>query len=109
MYFTLFFLGCRKETVETIVQKQVDNISTKDVVDWFAIYKQTIPNAPDPVWAKATKTFINEQMIVRVPLNSGGGEIFFSKNKILEVKFFRRVSSADTIANRFSGFYESMI
>jgi len=104
----LFFLGCRKETVETFEQKPVENISAKEVQDWFTIYKQTIPNAPDPVWIKATKTFYNKQMIVRVPLSSGGGEMVFSKNKTLEVKFFRRVSSTDTIAKRFSGYYESI-
>jgi hypothetical protein len=104
----IIFTGCRKENIETFVDKEVRNISAKEIQDWFANYKLTIQNGPEPILAKASKTFIKKQMIVRVPLSNGGGEMFFSKNKTLEVIFFRRVSFADKISSRFTGYYESI-
>ncbi|MCX6264457.1 MAG: hypothetical protein NTZ47_07920 [Bacteroidetes bacterium] len=70
-----------------------------------------MPGAPNPVWSAATKTFINDLMIVRVPLLSGEGEMFFAKKingKELEVLFFRRVGTYDNVSKNFTGYYESI-
>ena len=70
-----------------------------------------MPSAPNPVWSAATKTFINDLMIVRVPLLSGEGEMFFAKkinSKELEVLFFRRVGTYDNVSKNFNGYYESI-
>jgi len=70
-----------------------------------------MPGAPNPVYSAATKTFINDLMIVRVPLLSGEGEMFFAKKmsgKELEVLFFRRVGTYDNLSKNFKGYYESI-
>jgi|GEM_PF-955161 len=70
-----------------------------------------MPGAPNPVFSAATKTFINDLMIVRVPLLSGEGEMFFAKKvngKDLEVLFFRRVGTYDNLSKNFTGYYESI-
>ena len=80
-------------------------------MNWFKEYKQKMPGAPNPVYSAATKTFINDLMIVRVPLLSGEGEMFFAKKingKDLEVLFFRRVGTYDNVSKNFTGYYESV-
>jgi len=80
-------------------------------VNWFKEYKQKMPDAPNPVYSAATKTFINDLMIVRVPLLSGEGEMFFAKKingKELEALFFRRVGTYDNQSKNFTGYYESI-
>ena len=80
-------------------------------MNWFKEYKQKMPGAPNPVYSAATKTFINDLMIVRVPLLSGEGEMFFAKKlngKDLEVLFFRRVGNYDNVSKNFTGYYESI-
>jgi len=70
-----------------------------------------MPGAPNPVYSAATKTFINDLMIVRVPLLSGEGEMFFAKKingKELEALFFRRVGTYDNLSKNFTGYYESI-
>jgi len=70
-----------------------------------------MPGAPNPVYSAATKTFINDLMIVRVPLLHGEGEMLFAKKingEELEVIFFRRISTKDQMSKKFTGFYESV-
>lgn len=85
-----------------------ENISLNEVRDWFTKYNKQIPEGPKPDFINATKTTINGQLIVRVPLNRGEGEIFFSKDDTLEVKFFRRVPVSNKSQIKFTGFYESI-
>lgn len=85
-----------------------ENISLNEVRDWFTKYNKQIPEGPKPDFINATKTTINGQLIVRVPLNRGEGEMFFSKDDTLEVKFFRRVPVNNKSQIKFTGFYESI-
>jgi hypothetical protein len=101
------FSACTK----SIQEKAVEPIGAEEIVNWFKEYKQKMPSAPNPVWSAATKTFINDLMIVRVPLLSGEGEMFFAKKingKELEVLFFRRVGTYDNVSKNFTGYYESI-
>jgi len=80
-------------------------------VNWFKEYKQKMPDAPNPLYTAATKTYINDLMIVRVPLLTGEGEMFFAKKlngTELQVVFFRRVGSYDNLSKNFTGYYESI-
>lgn len=105
----LFFLlvSCKKEALEPIEELK-ENISKQELKDWISAFETNISNGNKVLLDKAVTTFVNKQMIVRVPLSSGGGEMIFSKNKTLEVIFFRRVSFADKISSRFTGYYESI-
>ena len=70
-----------------------------------------MPDAPNPLYTAATKTYINDLMIVRVPLLTGEGEMFFAKKlngTELQVVFFRRVGSYDNLSKNFTGYYESI-
>jgi hypothetical protein len=101
------FSACTK----SVQEKAVDPIRAEEIVNWFKEYKQKMPSAPNPIWSAATKTFINDLMIVRVPLRSGEGEMFFAKKingKELEVLFFRRVGTYDNVSKNFTGYYESI-
>ena len=101
------FSACTK----SIQEKAVEPIGAEEIINWFKEYKQKMPSAPNPVWSAATKTFVNDLMIVRVPLLSGEGEMFFAKkinSKELEVLFFRRVGTYDNVSKNFNGYYESI-
>ena len=99
--------SCKKE----ISDKQEDYIKPEEIVNWFKEYKQKMPDAPNPVYTAATKTYMNDLMIARVPLLTGEGEMFFAKKLNgtgLQVVFFRRVGSYDNLSKNFTGFYESI-
>ncbi len=101
------FSACTK----SVQEKAVEPIQAEEIVNWFKEYKQKMPGAPNPVYSAATKTFINDLMIVRIPLLSGEGEMFFAKKingKDLEVLFFRRVGTYDNVSKNFTGYYESI-
>ena len=105
MFF--FLAGCKKEALEPREELK-ENISKQELKEWISVFETNISNGHKVLLDKAVTTFINKQMIVRVPLSSGGGEMIFSKNKTLEVIFFRKVSFADKISSRFTGYYESI-
>lgn len=102
------FISCRKDVYESSRSILKENISLNEVRDWFTKYNKQIPEGPEPDFINATKTTINGQLIVRVPLNRGEGEMFFSKDDTLEVKFFRRVPVNNKSKIKFTGFYESI-
>lgn len=61
---------------------------------------------PKPLIEKTQKTYYKGQMILKMPLNSGGGHLYFTKTNKLQVQFFRIVSSDNQINNPFNGYYE---
>lgn len=61
---------------------------------------------PKPLIEKTQKTYYKGQMILKMPLNSGGGHLYFTKTNKLQVQFFRIVSSNNQINNPFNGYYE---
>lgn len=65
-----------------------------------------IPDGPKPLIDKATKTYYKGQMIVKIPLSSGGGHFYFTKTNRLEVQFIRVISADDNMNTPFSGYYE---
>ncbi|MCE2974115.1 MAG: hypothetical protein LW852_11755, partial [Sediminibacterium sp.] len=99
--------SCKKSLSENIEEP----ISKQEIVEWFEGYRQKMPGAPEPVWSSAKKTFDKDLMVVRIPLESGGGEIFFGKKLYgnnLEVKFYRQVGTFDSISKNFSGYSETI-
>ncbi len=54
---------------------------------------------------QAVKTYYKGQMIVKVPLSSGGGDLYFTKSDNLEVRFIRRVNLDDN-KYQFNGYDE---
>lgn len=65
-----------------------------------------MPNGPKPFIEQTLKTYYKGQMILKMPLSSGGGHFYFTKTDKLQVQFFRIVSSEDKINNPFNGYYE---
>lgn len=65
-----------------------------------------MPNGPKPILDQTTKTYYKGQMILKMPLNSGGGNFYFTKTDHLEVYFIRIVSEDEKINNPFNGYYE---
>lgn len=66
---------------------------------------------PNPVWSSAQKAYVHDMMIVRVPLETGGGQLLFAKRKFdknLEIKFFRKVENPNSGNRHFTGFYETI-
>jgi len=99
--------SCKKSLSENIEEP----ISKQEIVEWFEGYRQKMPGAPEPVWSSAKKTFDKDLMVVRIPLETGGGEIFFGKKLYgnnLEVKFYRQVGTFDSISKNFSGYSETI-
>jgi hypothetical protein len=99
--------SCKKSLPENVEEP----ISRQEIVEWFEGYRQKMPGAPEPVWSSAKKTFDKDLMVVRIPLESGGGEIFFGKKLYgnnLEVKFYRQVGTFDSISKNFSGYSETI-
>lgn len=109
MIFTIlvFSLSCNK----SFPDKLEEPIKSQEIIEWFKGYSQKMSGAPEPVWSSAKKAFDKELMVVRIPLESGGGEIFFGKKMYgnhLEVKFYRQVGTFDSINKHFSGYYETI-
>jgi len=102
---SLFFIACQKKT-EQLITNQTENISRKELSSWISNYFKMIPDGPKPFIDKATKTYYKGQMIVKIPLSSGGGHFYFTKTDRLEVQFIRVVSAEDQINSPFSGYYE---
>ncbi|MFN9998267.1 MAG: hypothetical protein ACK52X_01445, partial [bacterium] len=103
----VFSLSCNK----SFPDKLEEPIKSQEIIEWFKGYSQKMPGAPEPVWSSAKKAFDKELMVVRIPLESGGGEIFFGKKMYgnnLEVKFYRQVGTFDSINKHFSGYYETI-
>lgn len=100
--------SCKKQFGFSVNNQQKENISTAEVFDWFRDYKIKFSDGPAPDFANATKTFIDGQYVIRVPLKNGGGEIFLSKNKSISGTFFRRVQIMDgpILNGPFTGYYE---
>jgi len=65
-----------------------------------------MPNGPKPIIEQTLKTYYKGQMILKMPLSSGGGHLYFTKTDKLQVQFFRIVSSDNQINNPFNGYYE---
>ena len=65
-----------------------------------------MPNGPKPILEQTLKTYYKGQMILKMPLSSGGGNLYFTKTDHLEVQFIRIVSADDQINRPFNGYYE---
>ncbi len=85
---SLFFFACQKKT-EQPINTQIENISRKELSGWIGNYFKMIPDGPKPLIDKAAKTYYKGQMIVKIPLSSGGGHFYFTKTNRLEVQLIR--------------------
>lgn len=65
-----------------------------------------MPNGPKPILEQTLKTYYKGQMILKMPLSSGGGHFYFTKTNKLQVQFFRIVSIESQIDNSFNGYFE---
>ncbi len=98
-------IACQKKTEQPITTLN-ENISRKELSGWMSNYLKMIPDGPIPLLDKATKTYYKGQMIVKIPLSSGGGHFYFTKKDRLDVQFIRVVSSNVQLNKFFSGYYE---
>lgn len=101
----LLVMGCKKQVLE-IKQELPENISRQELRAWISGYESKMPNGPKALLDKAVKTYYQGQMIVKLPLSSGGGDFYFTKTDQLEVQFIRIVSAESKINNPFNGYYE---
>ena len=83
-----------------------ENISKQELLVWINSYQKLMPNGPKPIIEQTLKIYYKGQMILKMPLSSGGGHFYFTKTDKLQVQFFRIVSSEDKINNPFNGYYE---
>lgn len=65
-----------------------------------------MPNGPKPILDQTTKTYYKGQMILKMPLSNGGGNLYFTKTDHLEAYFIRIVSIDDNFNTNFNGYYE---
>jgi hypothetical protein len=101
----LFFAGCKK-TADATKEILPEDISRQELILWINNYQKLMPNGPKPILEQTLKTYYKGQMILKMPLSSGGGHFYFAKTNKLQVQFFRIVSSEDKINNPFNGYYE---
>ncbi len=103
--FSLLFSGCKK-TADLAINESPENISKQELMVWINSYEKIMQGGPKPLIEKTQKTYFKGQMILKMPLSSGGGHLYFTKTNKLEVQFFRIVSSDNQINNPFNGYYE---
>jgi len=103
----LFFSSCQKnEDIRPLTFNKKENISRVELNQWAIWYKKSIPNGPDLLMNNIRKTYVNNEMLLEIPLSSGGGAFYFIKRKQLEVAFMRRVSITDSNKTTFTGYIE---
>lgn len=105
LFASLFFLGCKK-TGDVIKKELPENISKQELLLWINNYQKLMPGGPKPILEQTLKTYYRGQMILKMPLSSGGGNLYFTKSDHLEVQFIRIVSADDQIKTPFNGYYE---
>jgi hypothetical protein len=105
LFASLFFLGCKK-TGDVIKKELPENISKQELLLWINSYQKLMPGGPKPILEQTLKTYYRGQMILKMPLSSGGGNLYFTKSDHLEVQFIRIVSADDQIKTPFNGYYE---
>lgn len=76
-----FIAGCKKQAQEPKIELK-ENISRTELINWVKVYESIIPNGPKALIEKAVKTYYKDQMIVKVPLSSGGGDLYFTKKQV---------------------------
>lgn len=106
-FFLMIVYSCQKINFERVD----DPISQNEIVNWVGQFQEKIMGMPNPVWSSAQKAYVHDMMIVRVPLETGGGQLLFAKRKFdknLEVKFFRKVENPNSGKKQFTGFYETI-
>ncbi|MDP3392317.1 hypothetical protein [Sediminibacterium sp.] len=81
---SLFFTGCKK-TVDVVKEKLPENISKQELLIWINNYQKLMPGGPKPILDQTLKTYYKGQMILKMPLSSGGGNLYFTKTDHLEV------------------------
>ena len=65
-----------------------------------------MPNGTKPKLDQTTKTYYKGQMILKMPLSEGGGNLYFTKTDHLEVYFIRIIPIDDNFNTPFNGYYE---
>lgn len=100
----IFFAGCKKNV--DVKEKLPENISKQELLLWINNYQKLMPHGPKPILDQTLKTYYKGQMILKMPLSSGGGNFYFTKTDHLEVQFIRIVSKDDQINTPFNGYYE---
>ena len=105
LFASLLFTGCKK-TADVVKEKLPENISKQELLLWINNYQKLMPGGPKPILEKTLKTYYKGQMILKMPLSSGGGNLYFAKTDHLEVQFIRIVSADDQINTPFNGYYE---
>ncbi|WP_026750255.1 T6SS effector amidase Tae4 family protein [Sediminibacterium sp. C3] len=102
---SFIFTGCKK-TGDLIKKDLPENISKQELLLWINKYQKLMPDGPKPILEQALKTYYKGQMILKMPLSSGGGNLYFTKTDKLYVQFIRIVSYEDQVNKPFTGYYE---
>lgn len=105
LFASLFLSGCKK-TGDVIKRELPENISKQELLLWINNYQKLMPNGPKPILEQTLKTYYKGQMILKMPLSSGGGNLYFTKTDKLYVQFIRVVSIDNQVGTPFTGFYE---
>lgn len=105
LFASLLFSGCKK-TGDVIKKELPENISKQELLLWINNYQKLMPGGPKPILEQTQKTYYRGQMILKMPLSSGGGNLYFTKTDDLEVQFIRIVSADNQINTPFNGYYE---
>lgn len=99
------FSGCKK-TADLVKKGLPENISRQELSLWISHYQKIMPNGTKPKLDQTTKTYYKGQMILKMPLSEGGGNLYFTKTDHLEVYFIRIIPIDDNFNTPFNGYYE---
>ena len=92
----IFALACNKD-IDDSLRKQQENIQISEIVSWYSWFEKTFPNPPKLKLELAEKCFFNNQFYIRIPVINSTGNVYFAKNKYLEVVFIRELSTKNNI------------
>ncbi|WP_026764675.1 hypothetical protein [Sediminibacterium salmoneum] len=95
-----------QKNADTTREISPENISRQELMLWINNYQKLMPNGPKPILDQTTKTYYKGQMILKMPLSNGGGNLYFTKTDHLEAYFIRIVSIDDNFNTNFNGYYE---
>jgi hypothetical protein len=77
--FSIIIVSCRKDSTQ-LKKELTEIISRVELKNWITNYEATITNGPKAFLDNAVKTYYKGQMIVKVPLSSGCGDLYFTKS-----------------------------
>lgn len=105
LFLFILLFGCSKTNLD-IKRNSFENISKQELSSWISNYQKIMPNGTKPKLDQTTKTYYKGQMILKMPLSEGGGNLYFTKTDHLEVYFIRIIPIDDNFNTPFNGYYE---